>query len=118
MSDCGRRTGGALRPRVQPLRPETAKSIALRDVIQQVAVRRPAWFVVPRFAAGDRDPCLGRRRTAKLIRRYHIDPGCRSADLHEGDPTVIRREFGLPELELRMTEDLAAKSCEIQQADA
>src|SRR5690242_21394490 len=46
-----------LRPRVQPLTPNTPGSIALREQVQQIAVGRPGRKEVLFRAAADRDPC-------------------------------------------------------------
>ena len=49
-----------------------------RWVAFMASAGRPAWFVVPRFAVRDRNPCLGRRRMAQCIRRHDIDEAGRS----------------------------------------
>src|SRR5215813_9424821 len=55
---------------------------------------------------------------AQCIRRHDINETGRPGTRHERNPTVIRREFALPEAVLRMTDDITAEAgCKVQKAN-
>src|ERR1039457_2886185 len=118
MLDCDRRTGGALRPHVEPLRPETAKPIALGDEIQQVAVGSTGLiYIVPADTlrhSPSPETWIAISDGETWDDKPRWSPGAR----HECDPTAIRREFALPEVVHRIPDNIAAKAgCKVQKAD-
>ena len=85
---------------IQSLSPEANKSVAaVGREVDEIAIKRPAWFVVPTVAIIQGDPlffedlCLSLKRSDKEFRHM-------TRALAKHDPMTIGRKIGLPRLRL------------------
>lgn len=80
---------------VHSLSPQAEEAIPIRNEVNHIAIRRPAWFVGPAFVDCHGDPLIFRRRQSVAAKRCHKKARAVPVQSFKSHPFAIGREFVL-----------------------